>query len=146
MKEIFETKGGRAFFNELNAAGIPFFFIAATENTEDKTDYLCETITPGAMGIRLTDDKQPEDDMPTWVPGPEQYGEEISIVWGTIPSETTKGSGGTSTTLWRNKKLLFSTQLLVIIKIERRQRIREGSDGSSKAYHKGQRVLESVRG
>ncbi len=93
MKEIFETKGGRAFFNELNAAGIPFFFIAATENTEDKTDYLCETITPGAMGIRLTDDKQPEDDMPTWAPGPEQYGEEISIVWGTIPSETTKGSG-----------------------------------------------------
>ena len=57
MKEIFETKGGKAFFNELNAAGIPFFFIAATENTEDKTDYLCETITPGAMGIRLTDDK-----------------------------------------------------------------------------------------
>lgn len=39
MKEIFETKGGKAFFNELNAAGIPFFFIAATENTEDKTDY-----------------------------------------------------------------------------------------------------------
>ncbi|MCI9534795.1 MAG: hypothetical protein HFG53_08290 [Lachnospiraceae bacterium] len=38
-------------------AGIPFFFIAATENTEDKTDYLCETITPSAMGIRLTDDK-----------------------------------------------------------------------------------------
>ncbi len=171
MKEIFETKGGRAFFNELNAAGIPFFFIAATENTEDKTDCLCETITPGAMGIRLTDNKfadhlniqhqgfvtalesttpvpevkgknlgeetgtrissvfpaeketttkesgkvtasellnaaiknlileeasvqeQPEDDMPTWAPGPEQYGEEISIVWGTIPSETTKGSG-----------------------------------------------------
>lgn len=57
MKEIFETKGGKAFFNELNAAGIPFFFIAATENTEDKTDYLCETITPSAMGIRLTDDK-----------------------------------------------------------------------------------------
>ena len=56
-KEIFETKGGKAFFNELNAAGIPFFFIAATENTEDKTDYLCETITPSAMGIRLTDDK-----------------------------------------------------------------------------------------
>lgn len=57
MKEIFETKGGKVFFNELNAAGIPFFFIAATKNTEDKTEYLCETITPGAIGIRLTDDK-----------------------------------------------------------------------------------------
>ena len=31
MKEIFETKGGKAFFNELNAAGIPFFFVAAVE-------------------------------------------------------------------------------------------------------------------
>lgn len=171
MKEIFETKGGKAFFHELNAAGIPFFFIAATENTEDKTDYFCETITPGSMGLRLTDDKfadhlniqhqgfvtvlkfaspapevkgqdfseetgtstnsvpptgkesatgergevtaselldaaikniileqesvreQPEDDMPTWAPGPEQYGEELSIVWGTKPLEPTKGSG-----------------------------------------------------
>lgn len=170
MKEILEAKGGKAFFNELNAAGIPFFFIAATENTEDKTDYLCETITPGAMGIRLTDDKfadhlniqhhgfvtvlesptpapegkgqnpteetgtstnsvrpvgkesaagergevtasellnaviknmlleqasgqeQPED-VPAWNPGPGQYGEEISIVWGTKPHEPTKGSG-----------------------------------------------------
>lgn len=171
MKEIFETKGGKSFFHELNAAGIPFFFIAATENTEDKTDYFCETITPGAMGIRLTDDKfadhlniqhqgfvtvlkfpspapevkeqdfseetgtstnsvppagkesvtgergevtaselldaaikniileqesvqeQPEDDMPTWNPGSEQYSEEISIVWGTKPLEPIKGSG-----------------------------------------------------
>ena len=171
MKEIFETKGGKAFFNELNAAGIPFFFISATENTEDKTEYFCETITPGAIGIRLTDDKvadhlniqhqgfitvlesptpapevngqdldeetgtrinsvfpaeketiaeesgkvtaselldaaikniileqesgqeQPEDDVPALDPGPEQYGEEISIVWGTIPSKPTKGSG-----------------------------------------------------
>ena len=57
MKEIFETKGGKAFFNELNAAGNPFFFVAAVENTGEKTDYICETITPGAMGIRLTDDK-----------------------------------------------------------------------------------------
>lgn len=171
MKEIFETKGGKAFFHELNAADIPFFFIAATGNTEDKTDYFCETITPGSMGIRLADDKfadhlniqhqgfvtvlespspapevkgqdfgeetgtsansvppagkgsaagergevtasellnaaiknmileqssdqeQPEDDMPTWAPGPEQYGEELSIVWGTKPLEPIKGSG-----------------------------------------------------
>lgn len=170
MKEIFETKGGKAFFNELNAAGIPFFFFAAVENTGEKTDYICETITPGSMGLRLTDDKfadhlniqhqgfvtvlksqttppnvkgqnpdekagtstnsippagkgsaagergevtaselldaaiknmileqssgqeQPEDDMPTWAPGPEQYGEELSIVWGTKPLEPTKGS------------------------------------------------------
>lgn len=171
MKEIFETKGGKAFFNELNAAGIPFFFVAAVENTGEKTDYIFETITPGAMGIRLTDDKfadhmniqhqgfvtvlesqtpprdvegqdlgektgtrtssvfsaekesateengkvtaselldaaikniileqasdqeEPEDDVPALDPGPEQYGEELSIVWGTKPPEPTKDNG-----------------------------------------------------
>jgi len=57
IEEIFKTKGGKLFFHELNAARIPFFFIAAIENTEDKTEYFCETITPGTMGIRLSDDK-----------------------------------------------------------------------------------------
>ncbi len=32
-------------------------FIAAIENTEDRTEYFCETITPGTMGIRLSEDK-----------------------------------------------------------------------------------------
>ena len=36
---------------------------------------------------------QPEGDVPTWNPGPEQYSEEISIVWGTKPLEPTKGNG-----------------------------------------------------
>lgn len=57
MEEIFKMIGGREFFCELNAARIPFFFIAAVENTENKTGYFCEAITPGAMGIRLTEDK-----------------------------------------------------------------------------------------
>ena len=57
MKEIFKTKGGKAFFDELNAARVPFFFIAAVENTEDKTEYFCETVTPKAMDICLTEDK-----------------------------------------------------------------------------------------
>ncbi len=60
MKELFKTKGGKAFFCELNKARIPFFFIAATENKEDKTEYFCETITPGAMGICLSEDKFPD--------------------------------------------------------------------------------------
>lgn len=57
MKEILKSQGGKDFFKELNAAGIPFLFIAATANTEDKTEYFCESITPNAMGIYLTDDK-----------------------------------------------------------------------------------------
>ncbi len=57
MKEIIKEYGGKNFFNELNAARIPFFFAAAVENTEEKTEYLCESITPNAMGIRLADDK-----------------------------------------------------------------------------------------
>lgn len=57
MKEILKTQGGKDFFKELNAAGIPFLFIAATANTENKTEYFCESITPNAMGICLTDDK-----------------------------------------------------------------------------------------
>ena len=57
MKEIFKTKGGKTFFDELNAARVPFFFIAAVENTEDKTEYFCETVTPKAMDICLTEDK-----------------------------------------------------------------------------------------
>ena len=57
MKEIFKTNGGKSFFCELNAARIPFFFVAAIENTEDKTEYFCEAITPGTMGIHLSEDK-----------------------------------------------------------------------------------------
>ena len=57
MEKLLQTKGGKAFFRELNMARIPFFFIAAIENTEDRTEYFCETITPGAMGIRLAEDK-----------------------------------------------------------------------------------------
>ena len=57
MEELIQTKGGKAFFRELNKACIPFFFIAAIENTEDRTEYFCETITPGTMGIRLSEDK-----------------------------------------------------------------------------------------
>ena len=57
MKEIFKTNGGKSFFSELNAARIPFFFVAAIENTEDKTEYFCEAITPGTMGIHLSEDK-----------------------------------------------------------------------------------------
>ncbi len=57
MEELIQTKGGKAFFRELNKARIPFFFIAAIENTEDRTEYFCETITPGTMGIRLSEDK-----------------------------------------------------------------------------------------
>lgn len=149
--------------------GVPAFIkgwiIPTASVSLTKTEYFCETITPGAMGIRLTDDKfadhlniqhqgfvtvlesptpapevkgqdlgeetgtrissvfpaeketttkesgkvtasellnvaikniileqasgqaQPEDDVPTWNPGPEQYGEEIYIVWGTKPLE-----------------------------------------------------------
>jgi len=57
IKEIIKIKGGKEFFYELNASRIPFLFIAATKNTEDKTEYFCEAITPGAMGIHLSDDK-----------------------------------------------------------------------------------------
>ena len=57
MKEIFKTNGGKSFFCELNAARIPFFFVAAIENTEDKTEYFCEAITPVTMGIHLSEDK-----------------------------------------------------------------------------------------
>lgn len=57
MKEIFKTNGGKSFFCELNAARIPFFFVAAIENMEDKTEYFCEAITPGTMGIHLSEDK-----------------------------------------------------------------------------------------
>jgi len=57
MEEIIKTKGGKEFFYELNASRIPFFFVAAVKNTEDKTEYFCEAITPGAMGIHLSEDK-----------------------------------------------------------------------------------------
>ena len=57
MEKLIQTKGGKAFFRELNMARIPFFFIAAIENTEDKTEYFCEAITPGTMGIHLSEDK-----------------------------------------------------------------------------------------
>lgn len=57
MKEIIKLHGGQEFFIELNAARIPFFFVAAVENTEKTTDYLCETIAPNSMGLNLTDDK-----------------------------------------------------------------------------------------
>jgi len=57
IKEIIKSHGGKDFFNELNAARIPFFFVAAVENTKETTEYLCETITPNTMGIHLTDDK-----------------------------------------------------------------------------------------
>lgn len=57
VKEIVKTHGGKEFFSELNAARVPFFFTAATENTAEKTEYLCEAITPNSMGISLTEDK-----------------------------------------------------------------------------------------
>ena len=40
VKEIVKTHGGKEFFSELNAARVPFFFTAATENTAEKTEYL----------------------------------------------------------------------------------------------------------
>ena len=42
---------------------------------------------------QVSGQEQPEDVVPALDPGPEQYGEEISIVWGTNPLEPTKGSG-----------------------------------------------------
>lgn len=57
VKEIVKTHGGKEFFSELNAACVPFFFTAAVENTAEKTEYLCEAITPNSMGISLTEDK-----------------------------------------------------------------------------------------
>ena len=42
---------------------------------------------------QVSGQEQPEDVVPALDPGPEQYGEEISIVWGTKPLEPTKGSG-----------------------------------------------------
>ena len=57
MKEIIKSHGGKQFFNELNAARIPFFFAAAVENTEEDTKYLCEVITPNSIGRLLTNDK-----------------------------------------------------------------------------------------
>lgn len=33
MEKLIQTKGGKAFFRELNMARIPFFFIAAIEKT-----------------------------------------------------------------------------------------------------------------
>ena len=57
VKEIVKTHGGKEFFSELNAARVPFFFTAAVENTAEKTEYLCEAITPNSMGISLTEDK-----------------------------------------------------------------------------------------
>lgn len=57
VKEIVKTHGGKEFFSELNAARVPFFFTAAVENTAEKTEYLCEAITPNSMGINLTEDK-----------------------------------------------------------------------------------------
>lgn len=57
MKEILKAHGGQQFFRELNAARIPFFFAAAVANTEKETEYYCEAITPGSMGLKLADDK-----------------------------------------------------------------------------------------
>lgn len=57
MKEILKAHGGQQFFRELNAARIPFFFAAAVVNTEKETEYYCEAITPGSMGLKLADDK-----------------------------------------------------------------------------------------
>ena len=57
MKEILKAHGGQQFFRELNAARIPFFFVAAVANTEKETEYYCEAITPGSMGLKLADDK-----------------------------------------------------------------------------------------
>lgn len=57
MEDILKMHGGMEFFREMNAGGIPFFFAAATANSQDGTEYKCETITPNAMGIRLKDDK-----------------------------------------------------------------------------------------
>lgn len=57
MKEIVKTNGGKEFFNELDAASIPFFFAAAVENTKETTEYFCRSMVPNAMGISLTDDK-----------------------------------------------------------------------------------------
>ena len=57
VKEIVKTHGGKEFFSELNAARVPFFFTAVVENTTEKTEYLCEAITPNSMGISLTEDK-----------------------------------------------------------------------------------------
>lgn len=57
VKEIMKTYGGYEFFSELTAARIPFFFAAAVSNSEDGTEYICETVTPNTMGLRLADDK-----------------------------------------------------------------------------------------
>lgn len=57
MSQVIKEHGGEEFFDEINAARIPFFFIAAVENTEADTEYLCKAVTPSSMGILLTVDK-----------------------------------------------------------------------------------------
>lgn len=57
MNQAIKEHGGEEFFDEMNAARIPFFFIAAVENAEADTEYLCKAITPSSIGIRLTVDK-----------------------------------------------------------------------------------------
>ncbi len=57
LPKIMKENGGQQFFRELNAARIPFFFAAAVKNTAKETEYYCEAITPGSMGLQLADDK-----------------------------------------------------------------------------------------